>query len=74
MSSENFRFLNKHNNKTGFKGVTQKGSRFVVTLWYDSKRISLGGYPTKELAARAFDKKSKELHGEFARLNFPNGQ
>ena len=36
------------------------------------KHIRLGCYATKEEAARAYDKKAKELHGEFARLNFPD--
>ena len=36
------------------------------------RHIRLGYYATKEEAARAYDKKAKELHGEFARLNFPD--
>jgi len=36
------------------------------------RHIKLGYYATKEDAARAYDKKAKELHGEFARLNFPD--
>jgi len=34
--------------------------------------ISLGWYATAEEAARARDAKAKELHGEFAYLNFPD--
>ena len=34
--------------------------------------IKLGRYATGEEAARARDKKAKELHGEFAYLNFPD--
>jgi hypothetical protein len=36
-------------------------------------QIPLGRYATGEEAARARDKKAKELHGEFAYLNFPDG-
>jgi len=34
-------------------------------------RIYLGRYPTEEEAARAYDKRAKELFGEYANLNFP---
>ena len=36
------------------------------------RHIALGWYTTKEEAARARDAKAKELHGEFAYLNFPD--
>jgi len=36
------------------------------------RHIALGWYATKEEAARARDAKAKELHGEFAYLNFPD--
>lgn len=36
-----------------------------------TKSYYLGIYPTPEDAARAWDAKAKEIHGEFARLNFP---
>ena len=36
-----------------------------------NNHIKLGYYATAEQAARAYDKKAKELFGEFAYLNFP---
>jgi len=42
------------------------------TTAYPKKRhISLGHYATAEEAARVYDKAAKEIHGEFAYLNFP---
>ena len=35
------------------------------------RQIRLGHYATAEEAARAYDEKAIELHGEFASLNFP---
>ncbi len=37
----------------------------------NSKAYYLGYFDKKEEAARAYDRMAKELHGEFARLNFP---
>jgi hypothetical protein len=36
-----------------------------------SRHMFLGSYETPEEAAKAYDKKAIELHGEFAYLNFP---
>lgn len=60
-------------NKSGYKGVGQyKGSRkFRATITAFNKREYIGSYDTAEEAARAWDKRAIELHGEFARTNFP---
>ena len=58
-----------------YRGVSQhRGS----STWFaqiirksDKKKIYLGIFKTQQEAARAYDKKSLELHGEFAYLNFP---
>jgi hypothetical protein len=50
---------------------TPAGS-FVATINLNGKRLYLGRYAVEEEAARAYDRKAVELHGEFAVLNFPD--
>ena len=67
------RGINK-NNTHGYKGVSYDGRRphapWSARVGFNYKRVYVGNYATKEEAARAYDKKALELHGEFARLNF----
>lgn len=62
------------NSKTGFKGVVrrvQNGNEFwTAEIEYAAIKYHLGVYSSPEDAARAYDRKAIELHGEFARLNF----
>ncbi len=79
---ENLRFCmpdqNKQNarkrldNSTGFKGVTwnSKERRFYCRIGFEKKRIWIGSFTCATEAAKAYDKKAKELHGNFAVLNF----
>ena len=64
-----------HNLKGPFKylGVTKSshGNSFVAQMQKDKKHYYLGSFDTAEEAARARDKKAKELYGENAILNFP---
>ena len=60
-----------------YKGVFYKSDRnrprpWMARIQYEGKAHYLGTYTTEEEAARAYDFKAVELHGEFARLNFPD--
>lgn len=57
-----------------YKGVSWDSSRskWISSIQYDSKTHHIGRFDDEEECARAYDKKAKELYGEFAKLNFPN--
>jgi hypothetical protein len=62
----------KHkNNISGFKGVRASRKKWQAEIRVGTKYIYLGTYPTPEKAAHAYDEAARELHGEFANLNFP---
>lgn len=57
-------------NTTGYKGVVKAyGGKYVAKLGYNGKKLHLGTYDDPKAAARAYDEKAKELHGDFASLN-----
>ena len=53
-----------------YRGVSKgRGDKWEVQLTSAGVRWCLGTYDTEEQAAAVYDKKAKEIHGEFARLN-----
>lgn len=68
-----------HNSKTpstntsGYKGVTwsKQNNKWMAQLKVNDKNLYLGFYHNIIDAALAYDAVARELHGEFARLNFP---
>lgn len=66
-------------NTSGYKGVTldrrtKKDGTPLTPAWmaqtkYNGKRIYLGKFSSPEAAARAYDRKMLELHGEHAKTN-----
>lgn len=57
-----------------FKGVCwrEMDKKWYAQISINKKVIHIGRYDSQEEAARAYDRKAIELHGEFAVLNFPN--
>ena len=71
---ENMRNRKLHtNNASGFMGVAreERNRNWGARIQANGKRIRLGAFKDKNDAARAYDKAARELHGEFASLNFP---
>lgn len=60
-------------NTSGFVGVHWHARlrKYRARITVNYQRISVGCFDSAEEAARARDAKATELHGEFARLNFP---
>ena len=58
--------------KSGLKGVHPVGDRYHARIWGDCKKYNLGSYVTAEEAGLAYDAAAKFLHGQFARVNFPD--
>ncbi len=66
-NSRNRRTINE------FRGVrATPGGRWSSGIYADNRARNLGVFDTPEEAATAYDAAARQLHGEFARLNFPN--
>lgn len=52
-------------------GLEKRTGRWFARMKIAGKHTYLGSFVTEEEAARAYDAKAREVHGEFARLNFP---
>jgi hypothetical protein len=60
----------RRNNTSGFKGVVWSAGKWVARIKNDGKMYYLGRFVDAADAARAYDAKATEVHGEFACLNF----
>lgn len=68
-SQNNLNIGKRPNNTSGYKGVFWRSDK---KLWLARVgKIYAGKFKDKEAAAKAYDKKAKELFGRFAKLNFP---
>jgi len=61
--------------RSQYKGVSYVSERgnWRVVVGHHGKSIHVGCFRDEEEAARAYDERALAIHGEFARLNFPEG-
>lgn len=70
---------NRHmakNNKTGYKGVSlnKRTGKYEVHICINGKDKYLGLYDTAIEAAQIYDNASRQFHGEYGGVNFPQGE
>jgi hypothetical protein len=58
------------NNTSGYKGVYLHHKKWMAQIKYKGKIMRFGVFEDIVDAAKAYDKKAKELFGEFAFTNF----
>jgi hypothetical protein len=60
-------------NRSGLRGVCwgTKRKKWIASISVSGERRYLGGFDSKEEAARVYDDAAVRFHGEFAQLNFP---
>jgi hypothetical protein len=66
--------VRRHVDSTGgYKGVSwhRRDQRWIAQIAANGTRTYLGYFTIAEEAARAYDVAARELHGEYAALNFP---
>lgn len=56
-----------------YKGVMRGHASWRATIWYGGKSVGLGSYYSEIEAAVVYDEASRREHGEFGRVNFPEG-
>lgn len=57
-----------------YKGVYRHRTRWEAGIRLAGEHHYLGTFATEEEAARAYDEAARRFYGEFALLNFPEGQ
>ena len=73
--AQNSRNMLSNNGSTSkYKGVCwhKTKKKWAATIQFNKKTYHLGHFEDEIDAAKAYDKKAKELFGEFAYLNFPS--
>jgi hypothetical protein len=64
----------QQNNKTGYVGVSYNklNNNYRVRIQVNNKQINLGSFKNIDKAAKVYDAAAIEIHGKFAKTNFPN--
>lgn len=77
--ADNARNAAAKGSKTGYRGVSRNDKTkkkytkpYFAQIESKGKTLHLGCFTDPSDAANAYDRKARELHGEFARLNFPD--
>jgi HNH endonuclease len=71
-ASQNSANSRKHKDgSSGFRGVTWHcgNKKWQASVQFQKKRVYVGNFDDKKKAALAYNKKAKELHGDYAKLN-----
>jgi len=73
IAQNNYNATPRKHSFSKYKGVcwNKKNKKWVVTIRYNKIKYDLGYFDNEIVAAKAYDKKAKEFHREFAYLNFP---
>lgn len=57
----------RKNNTTGFRGVTKIRRGYGASIRVNGQYTWLGTFPTPEMASQAYERKARQVHGEFYR-------
>ncbi len=68
-----FNSRSQKNSFSQYKGVSRNRGKWRAQIRHNNKDIWLGVHASAVAAAKAYDKKAKQLFGEFAYLNFRDG-
>ena len=59
----------KTSSSTGYTGVYNENGKFRAVISINRKSVHIGMFDTAEAAAKAYNKKSKELYGDEGKIN-----
>lgn len=57
-----------------YRGVSAQCQKWRAAIGVRNRRVSIGTFACPTIAALAYDRAARELHGEFATTNFPLGR